>query len=346
VNTVNVILMGAGNVGKAFIRLVLRKSKDCAERYGLRLRLVAVFNSKGGLLLSPGAAAGNLVGEWDSDLNLERNPFWKPGRILEEALESHEAGILADCTPSNIETGEPGLLFVHRALDRGWHVVTASKGALVVDYANLRHKAEKNRLSLGLSGATAAALPALDVALYCLAGTEIHRIEGILNGTTNYILTRMIDGADYEKALEEAQRKGIAEPDPSQDLEGWDTAAKILIITNAVFRTEFVLDDVCVEGITHISSGLLQEAKKKSKSLKLVGSFHKDKGIPKLEARLYSLDPSHPLYGVNDTQKGITFLTDTMNSVTVTGGKSDPKGAAAALLKDIINIAGCSTINI
>jgi homoserine dehydrogenase len=209
---------------------------------------------------------------------------------------------------------------------------------LVVEFSGVRKKAEKNRVSLGMSGATAAALPTLDVALHSLAGAEIYRIEGILNGTTNYILTRMSEGMEYSVALWEAQEKGIAEPNPSQDVEGWDTAAKILIITNVIFGAAYTLRDIHVEGITHIPSELREDARAAGNALKLIGRFvHKNK-LPLLETRLSLIDPSHPLFGVYGTQKGITFFSDTMDSVTVTGGKSDPRGAAAALLKDIINI--------
>jgi homoserine dehydrogenase len=338
VKTVNVILMGYGRVGNSFEQLVQQKETDCADRYGFRLRCVAVFNSKGGLLLPPGAAAEKLFPDGGVGSDIAKSPFWKSGRTLEEALKAHRPGVLLECTSSDIKSGGPALQYIHQAIDKNWHVVTANKGPLVVDFDTLMKKARKNRVSLGMSGATAAALPTLDVALHSLAGTEIWRIDGILNGTTNYILTRMSDGVDYPAALKEAQQKGIAEPDPSQDVEGKDTAAKILIITNVIFRTGFTLDDVQTEGITHIPPKLREEAKKESKSLKLIGSFIRETGVSRLEVKLSLIEPSHPLYGVNGAQKGITFFTDSMDSVTVTGGKSDPKGAAAALLKDIINI--------
>ena len=216
--------------------------------------------------------------------------------------------------------------------------MSANKGPFVVDFDGIRKKAAKNRLSLGMSGATAAALPTLDVALRSLAGTEIYRIEGILNGTSNYILTRMDEGLEYPDAMKEAQGSGIAEPDPSQDVEGWDTAAKLLIITNAVFKTAYSLRDIHVEGITGIPLDRMKKAKEMNKKIKLMGRCTSDNDEIKIETRLSLIDRSHPLYGIDGAQKGITFYTDTMDSITVTGGKSDPRGAAAALLKDIINI--------
>ncbi len=180
----------------------------------------------------------------------------------------------------------------------------------------------------------------MDVGFYALAGTCVYRIEGILNGTTNYILTRMSRGTDFRVALKEAQEKGITEPDPSLDLEGWDTAFKLLFITNTVCDTDFTLDDVKVEGIANMSGHLIREGREPHQALKLLGTFSREEEQPYLRVKPSIMNSAHPLFGVNDTNKGITFFTDTMSSVTVTGGRSDPRGAAAALLKDIINIYG------
>jgi homoserine dehydrogenase len=333
---IGVILLGYGKVGKAFCDLVLEKQDFCLSRFNLYIRIGAILNSRGGHLLDQKKQGSHP--ELASGLELEESPGWDAALNFDKALEMRDVDVLVDCTPSNMRDGEPALGYTHRALDKKWHVVTANKGPLVVDFGGIRKKADKNNVSLGMSGATAAALPALDIALHSLAGAEINRIEGILNGTTNYVLTRMNEGMEYSVALKEAQDKGIAEPDPSQDVEGWDTAAKILILTNAVLGTCSTLKDVRVEGITSIPSDLLDEAEETGKRIKLMGISLQDGIKRKLETRLSLIESSHPLYGVNGAQKGISFFTDTMDSVTVTGGKSDPKGAAAALLKDIINI--------
>ncbi|UCC40592.1 MAG: homoserine dehydrogenase [Candidatus Aminicenantes bacterium] len=334
---VNIILVGFGRVGKAFFQVVHEKTAFCQERYGLDLRLYSICEIDGALFSPDPLDASHILERFPSLSLMRENPYWKEGLHLRDLLSSIEPGVLVECTPSNIRSGEPGLNHLRQALDGGWHVVTASTGPLVVDFRGLREKAKEHGVKLKFSGATAAALPALDMALYSLAGAEVYRIEGILNGTTNYILTRMKEGMDYKQALEEAQSKGIAEPDPSLDVEGWDTASKILLITNAALDADFTLDDIKVEGITAIPTYLLVQGKEEGKALKLLGRFSKEEKTP-LEVSLKVIERSHPLYGVNGADKGITFTTDTMHSVTVTGGKSDPRGAGAALLKDIINI--------
>jgi homoserine dehydrogenase len=262
------------------------------------------------------------------------------GLAVESSLKKTEPGILVECTPSNIQTGEPGLGHIRVALRTGWHVVTANKGPLVVDFKGLQDLARSNNLALKYGAATAAALPTLDLGLYSLAGAEIQAIEGILNGTTNYVLTRMGEGTAYEEALREAQDKGIAEHNPALDIEGWDTAVKLLLIANSVLGLDLTLQDIKVKGITKIPRELLARAKEDGKALKLIGSLTHAGGRWKAEVSPEIIDRSHPLFGVSGTNKGITFMTDTMGAVTVTGGKSDPRGAAAALLKDIIHIFG------
>lgn len=336
--TMNIVLMGFGRVGQTFVRLLQEKQITCQKKYDLNLRLCAIFARRGSLLLPQIKNDANILADFNLEANPERNIPWKSDLTLNEVLTSFDPGVWVDCIPSNLRDGRPSLDYSYQALNAGWHVVTANKGPLVADFLGLWKKARINQLSLGMSGATAAALPTLDVAFRALAGAEILCIEGILNGTTNYILTRMAEGMDYALALKNAQKKGIAEPDPSQDIEGWDTAAKILIITNALFLTGYALADVHVEGISQVAPDLLSEARKTGKSIKLLGRMSRDSGVPQLETKATLLDASHPLFGVDEARKGITFFTDTMGSVTVTGGKSDPRGAAAALLKDIINI--------
>jgi homoserine dehydrogenase len=334
--TVNIVLMGLGNVGKAFVQLLEEKAERVRQQFCLDLCLRAVFKSGGGLF-SASPIRQKDVYEM-SAAGLARNPLWRPGLALDTVLHEVEPGVMVECTFSDLKTGEPGLRHVRTALENGWHVVTANKGPLAVDFKGLKEIAGRTCRALRFSGAAAAALPALDVGLYSLAGTDILSMEGILNGTSNYILTRMAQGSGYSEALREAQAKGIAEPDPSLDVEGWDTAVKLLLLANAVMGLDLCLKDMKVEGIKAIPSELLSEAKKEGQALKLLGKVSRENEEFKAGVFLSVINRSHPLFGVNGTNKGVTYSTDGMGVVTVTGGKSDPCGAAAALLKDIINI--------
>ncbi|MGA2533713.1 MAG: homoserine dehydrogenase [Candidatus Aminicenantales bacterium] len=337
--TVPIALTGFGHVSRAFFTLHREKRAEIARRYDLDFEIMAIVKADGCLFSGRPLDAGQVL-KLEGPLFAD-NPAWRPGMRIQDVFQAAGAGgCLVECTPSNLASGEPGLSYIAAALENGWNVVTASKGALVIAFRKLRSLAGDHGLALRYSGATAAALPTLDIGLVSLAGAAIEGIQGILNGTSNYILTKMADGLSYEEALQEAQRWGIAEPDPSMDVEGWDSAAKLILIANTCLDTEFGLGDVRILGIAGMPADLIKGARAEGKSVKLLASAspgRKGKGWT-LEVRPSVLDPSHPLFHVNGTEKGITFLTDTMGSVTVTGGRSNPRGAGAALLKDLINV--------
>jgi homoserine dehydrogenase len=337
--TVPLLVTGFGHVGRAFFSLLREKAGDLERRYGLGFEVLAVGRAEGSFYTGSPLEARQIsrAGEpWTSG-----NPAWHEGLKVTEVLGRHgRAGCLVECTLSNLETGEPGLSYLSEALRSGWHAVVASKGALVVGLPALKALAAANGVFLKFSGATAAALPTLDVGMFSLAGARLEGIQGILNGTSNYILTRMGEGLGYAEALKEAQDKGIAEPDPAHDVGGWDAACKILLITNACLETAYTLKDVHVAGIADLAPGLVQSAGREGRAVKLLATAAPGRrdGRWTLDVRPSLIDASHPLAHVNGTEKGITFLTDSMGSVTVTGGRSNPRGAAAALLKDLINI--------
>jgi homoserine dehydrogenase len=177
------------------------------------------------------------------------------------------------------------------------------------------------------------------VAQVCLAGAEIQAIEGVLNGTSNFILTRMRAGQPYAEALAEAQRLGIAEPDPTLDVEGYDTANKLALIATVCMDADLAPEDIGRTGITGVEAAAVRAAAVEGRVYRLVGRADRGPdGRVRAVVAPEALPADHPLAGVDGAEKAITYTTDTMHRVTVMGGKSDPRGAAAALLKDILNI--------
>ncbi|MBM4332309.1 MAG: homoserine dehydrogenase [Deltaproteobacteria bacterium] len=337
---VRIVICGMGRVGQAFVGLLIQKDKDLKERYGLNLKIVVAVDIGGAAVSPAGLPLEELMAHLKKGGRVEEMPgFGKKGFSGKEALSLVPADLLVETTPTNIKDGEPALTHMRTALSQGRHVVTAAKGPMVLRYNEMKTLAEKSKVKLMISAATAAALPTLDVGLTCLAGTEVLTAEGILNGTTNYILTRMYeDGCPYAEALAEAQKMGVAEPDPSLDVEGRDTANKILLIANEVLGARLSLNDIPVEGITKVTPEDIQKAKKDRKVIKLIGKAEKKDGKVEASVAPMALPKDHPLASVRGTEKAISYLTDTMDRVTVSGGKSNPLGAAAALLKDIIRI--------
>jgi homoserine dehydrogenase len=256
----------------------------------------------------------------------------------QEAIAAAGGDVLVEMTPTNLIDGEPGTTHIKTALQRGMEVVSANKGPLVLFYRKIHEMARRHHCGVHMSAATAAALPTLDVGTFSLRGASILSIEGILNGTTNYILSRMTDdGCRYDEALREAQELGIAETRPDYDVEGTDTANKIILIANRLLDGNLSLSDITVTGITRITVEDIDRAREQGRIIKLIGSAHRVNGTITLTVAPRSLDREHPLASVNGPEKAVTYTTDTMGNITVMGGKSSPLGAAAAVLKDMIN---------
>jgi homoserine dehydrogenase len=338
------IVCGFGKVGRAFVRLLHERRELLQARYDLDLQLVGVVDIDGAALAPRGLQTiplAELLAHVTTGGSVEGfGDFGMPGATGEAVIENLAADLVVEATPTNLTTGEPGLRHMRAALRRGMHVVAANKGPLVLRYAELHELARQQRRQIAMSAATAAALPTLDVGQTCLAGAQILGLEGILNGTTNFILTKMQEERySYLEALQEAQARGIAETDPTLDVEGFDTANKLVLLSNTLLGTSYGPHDVARRGITHISPQMVMDARRAEKSLKLIGRAGIIHGVVRLSVAPQELSLDHPLASVHGAEKAVTYETDTMGRVTVMGGQSSPTGAAAALLKDIINLS-------
>jgi len=340
---VAIAICGFGRVGRAFAELVLSKEPLLHERFGLEPCVVAAVDI-GGAAVAEGSDGrlplAELLGWVRGGGAVEQLARWgRPRLSAKGVLEMLSPDVWVEATPTNIVDAEPAYTHIKAALARGAHVVSANKGPLVLYFDELQELARRHRRALKIGAATAAALPTVDVGEVCLGGTEILSIEGILNGTTNYILTRMHDGGcTYEQALGEAQKLGIAEPDPRLDVEGWDTANKLVVIGNALMAAGLSLGNFPIKGITEVTPDMVTKARESGKVIKLLGRLEKTPQGVRASVGPAWLEASHPLAAVKGSEKALSFLTDTMDRVTVSGGKSNPVGAAAAMLKDIINI--------
>jgi len=340
ITAINIILCGLGGVGKAFLNLLDERRDLIKSEYGLSLILTAAIDIGGSAITTEnrGLDPGMLFDHLSRGRTVEVfKHHGVPGLSGEEAILQSECHVLIEATPTNLVDGEPGMTHVTTALNKGMEVVSANKGPLVLFYRDLHTLAASKNCGLHISAATAAALPALDVGSICLAGTRLLSAEGILNGTTNYILTRMhLEQCSYDEALHSAQEMGIAETDPRLDVEGLDTRNKMILIANRIFGKNFGLKDVPVKGITAITMDEIETAKQNGTVIKLIGECWTEDGTVHLKVGPKPLTVDHPLSTVNFSEKGISYLSDTMGRVTVTGGKSSPVGAAAALLKDLV----------
>lgn len=331
-----IIVTGYGTVAREFIELVNKQKDKWKEKYKLELVIVGIAGSLGMVYEETGIDLQELLMFSKGSQGLASYAKNK-GIILKEPV--WKGDVLVECTPTNLETGEPALSYMKEALMNKLDIISISKGALVHSLPLLQKMAKENGCRIRYSGATAAALPTLDIGEFSLAGSSIFSIQGILNGTSNFILTCMSEeNITFDKALIMAQEKGIAEKNPALDVRGLDSACKLLLIANGLFHTEYTLEDVEIQGIEHVTKGDMQLAKINGCEIKLVASAKVDKDHLSLQVRPEVIDPENPLIHVKGTNKGILFHTEEMGTICCLGGASHPRGAAAASIKDLINL--------
>ncbi|MBC7085785.1 MAG: homoserine dehydrogenase [Methanomethylovorans sp.] len=326
--TIKASLIGFGSVGQGVAKVLLRKQQEL-KLLGLDIKVVAIADSK--------TAAINLAG-----LNLEEILKRKEseGIVGDEKANGNEIildiehDLVIETTPTNIDTGGVGLLNMLTAFSKKRHVVTSNKGPLALRYRELESLASRSGCAFKFEATVGGAMPLLNLVRNTLAGNEVLSIEGIFNGTCNYILSRMMEEhATYELMLAEAQELGIAEKDPSYDVEGIDTACKLVILANAIFGMDVTYKDVSITGISRITPEALMLAEADGYVIKLIGEVSKNR--IQVAPRLVPI--GHPL-AVGGTLNVASLQTDLAGPVIVVGRGAGSIETASAILSDIISI--------
>ncbi|MDC4658474.1 homoserine dehydrogenase [Acinetobacter baumannii] len=322
---VNVAICGFGRIGQQIAELLLNRSTYYKQKYQIDARLVGVCNSSSGLIDQEGLHASKLLDKTKYQVGLTEQKF----------LEQVQADIIIETGPSDYVTGGKGLFYLDYALTHSMNAIAVSKGALVVDGKKLVNLAHQHNKKLFFSGATAAALPTVDLFEYNLAGCQILEIEGVFTGTTNFILNDMLQHeCTFAESLEKAQAKGIAEPDSSFDVDGWDTAAKITILANTVLGADVKIQDIPRQGISHVTAEHIRGWKKENVIPRLVGFIHIKNQQIQTGVELRLVPANHPFAHLQGSNKCIRVLTQEMGEFVVSGGASAPLATAAAALKD------------
>lgn len=323
---VRVAIAGFGGVGRAIADVLLSRRNRYRKVYGVDLRLVAVCGARSGLS-DPGG------------LEFKRLDTLEEGLSGPDFIEVSGADILIEAGPSDFRTGGPGLAYIRSFLSKGRDAIVISKGALAHSGPELRSLADNSGAILKISGAAAAALPTMDLLNYSLKGCEVREIEGILNATTNYILDAMMDQElDFNQALICAQAGGFAEADPRNDTEGWDTAAKLLIIANFGLGAQLRMDDLSVEGIQSVTVKHIASWRSEGVVPKLVGHLTNVNGELRASIAIRTYSVSHPFAKVSGKNKAIRITTDAMGETIAIGSGTEPLATAAAALKDLEHI--------
>ncbi|MBC8384484.1 MAG: homoserine dehydrogenase, partial [Candidatus Cloacimonetes bacterium] len=253
-------------------------------------------------------------------------------------IKDCNADVMCELTFTDLNTGGPAIDHCRVALESGKSVVTSNKGPAALKYPEMKKLADKNCVKFLIEGTVCAGTPVINLTDGPLAGCDISKIRGILNGTTNYMLSEMEKGMDYDAVLKVAQELGYAEADPTGDVEGYDARGKVTILANIVMGAELNISDVSCEGITKITSGDIQKAKDNNARWKLIGSVEKKDGKVIGSVAPEMVDLSHPLAGVMGATNALTFTTDLLGDVTIVGPGAGRIETGFSILTDILSI--------
>jgi homoserine dehydrogenase len=325
----DIVIMGFGTVGQGVAEVLARKTPALHAVFNQSVRIVGVFDSSSYELSKRGLDPRELLARKEK---LGKVGGKLDGKIAPEILQEIEYDMMVEVTPTNILNGEPGMSHLVAALSNGKDVVTSNKGPLALRFSDLARMAEKNEARLRFEASVGGATPVINLSRELLMGEHIHSIRGILNGTCNFILNRMSEeGLPFDQALREAQEMGIAERDPSYDIDGVDSAAKVAILANAIFGRDCTYHDVHCAGIRGISSEAIGLADDERKVIRLIGEV----SATRLEVSPRLVPIGHPL-AIGGTLNIFQLMTDLAGEVTVAGRGAGRMETASAILSDLV----------
>jgi homoserine dehydrogenase len=336
--TVDVALIGLGNVNRGFLRILETKCERLVEQYGLSFRVVCVADSSGVAVNPQGYDPAATRLHKEAGGRVAALPGFLAGKTPAQVLEDLAVGLVLEASPVDLKTGEPGLSATRTSLRRGIPVVLANKGPLVLAFAELQALAQAHGAGLGYSATVCGALPVINIGQRDLVAADVTTLAGIFNATTNFILAEMGSGRSFADALAEAQQRGIAETDPTLDVEGWDTANKLVIIANSFLGISVTLADVTVQGVTQVTAEDLRDARSSGNTIKLVARAERTDGGYALSVRP-TIVPLHSFLGQCDGwEMGIELQSDLYGLMFYKIWEREPLPTAAAMLRDAVNL--------
>ena len=338
---VRIVLVGLGNLGRRFCDLLVEKGPEVEARYGLRLVLVGAADSRGVAYDPAGLDPARISALKQSGSSVAELPnVGQSGIPAVELIRQAEADVLCEASPVNLrQEAEPGLTHVRTALERGLHVVTPNKGPLVLAYRELHDLAARRGVQLRFDGTVAGGLPALYIGQRDLRGATVSRIEAVPNLCTGYVLELLGDGLSWEEAKARARAEGVLEADPSFDLEGWDAAAKLVILVNGVMGVPARLEEVDRTGITGLSGADVVAARREGRVYKLVATAERRAdGGADLRVAPTPLPADHFLARLGRKQMGVIYHTDIYGTLMAAIDEPTPLPSAATMLRDLLDI--------
>jgi homoserine dehydrogenase len=335
-----IALVGFGGVNRALAQLICERNQLWQSTLGFTLKIVGVTDLFLGSIMNPegldALALTNLPSAKGAFKQLEGG---QAEAFNEAVIKQSGADIISEATFTNPVDGEPATSFCRWALQSGKHVVTTNKGPVALHANELRNLAKSRGALFEYEGSVMSGTPVIRLAKQALAGAEISGFEGILNGTSNYVLTCMEKGFAFSDAVRKAQELGYAEADPTADVEGYDVRLKVVILANELLNAQLSVSDVTCKGISGLQSNDIETALGNGQRWKLIGkAIRNADGDVTASVEPQLLDSDHPLTGISGATNAISFSSEMLGKVTVSGPGAGRVETAYALLSDIIAI--------
>jgi homoserine dehydrogenase len=335
-----IAFIGFGVVGQGLAEILLEQKEKLKEEYEFEFSVVAVSDKmKGAVYAEDGLDIQELLNLVKKTGKIAEYPTGIKGWDSLKTIKETNSNLIVEVSWTDINTGEPAISHVKAALKSRKHIVMTNKGPIALVARELLSLAKANDIQLRFEGTVLSGTPALNLGMYNLAGSKISKVAGIVNGTTNYILTEMEKGLEYEEALKQAQNLGYAEADPTADVEGYDALGKIVILANVVMGGNLMKEQVPCQGITKITKQDIEDAKKEGKRWKLIaGAEFRADGIVDAYVRPEKIPLDHPLAAVSGPINALTYTTKYLGDITIVGPGAGREATGFALLTDILDI--------
>ena len=335
-------LIGFGNVARALARLLIRKQDLLKSQYDVTFSFTGIATGKHGFAINPkGLDIQEALELVESGKSISSLSTFKVTDSL-AVINNSQADVMFENSPVNTETGQPAIGHIHNALELNMHAITANKGPVVYGYRELTALAKSKGKRFGFESTVLGGAPVFSVFRESFPLAELSSFKGIFNATTNIILSRMERGESYEDAVKYCQSIGVAETDPTNDVDGWDAAIKVAALITVLMDTPFTPQQVNPTGIRGLTPEMITKAKAEGRRYKLVCSAEKTEGKITASVAPQLVDSNSPLYGMMDSNTGITLRTDVILDYSITqsereGMQGGPVETAYGLFADFVN---------
>lgn len=338
-SSIKIAILGFGNVGKAFAKLLTEKQEEIFNKFSLNISVVAISTkSKGCLVNENGIDLKEALNDIEKFNHFDKNRVDYKEISSIEVAENADYDILFELTPLQIFSGQPAIDHIKAALNRKKHAVSANKGPIAWAFESLRDLAEKNKVLFYYETTVMDGTPIFNLVDETLKFCKVTEIKGILNSTTNFVLEEIAKGKSYDEVIKEGKKRGFVEEDPSMDIEGWDASAKTAALLNVLMGANITPYDVDRKGIEDIDYDKIKEAENRGNVIKLIcyGGIENGKVIARV--RPEEISKNSLLATITGTTSIVSITTDLMGTVSIVEHEPEIEQTAYGVFSDMIRV--------